>query len=195
MLKFTVVSGPDAGRVFTVARETVTIGRGEDCEVTLHDSLVSRRHCSIQRQNGRFVIANLYAANGLFLNTPETRIETAILRNGDEVLCGRSRIRIEWPQPHEPQTAARKPRGNSTSLPSAEGSESSASPPPPIPLPSNWQEGMTVCVPRARALAPSDKHVRAASPPGRRGIVARLTASVQRLLAALKPGGARRSEV
>jgi pSer/pThr/pTyr-binding forkhead associated (FHA) protein/thioredoxin reductase/NAD-dependent dihydropyrimidine dehydrogenase PreA subunit len=69
VIKFTVVSGPDAGSVFTLEGDTVVIGRSHTCEVVLpNDLYVGRYHCRIIRQGSRFVLEDLQSKSGTFLN-------------------------------------------------------------------------------------------------------------------------------
>ncbi len=111
MLKITVLAGPDASQVFTPSGDTVVIGRGDICDLVLRDNAVSRRHCTLQREGDHFLLADLQSANGTFLNDLKTRIDSHVLRNGDEIVVGKSRLRVEFsPQTKEASaTALREP--------------------------------------------------------------------------------------
>lgn len=163
MIKLTVVMGPDTGNVFLQNDNPIVIGRNNDCDVVLHDGAVSRRHCVIETRGAAFIVSDLRSPNGLFLNDPKNRIDSHVLRNGDEIIFGKSRLRVELP------TLAMND-GNTTEAEQGDGS-AEAGPPPPLTiddalpmdsssaaLPSSWQEGMTVFTPRAKLvsdLAPS----------------------------------------
>lgn len=68
-MQLTVVAGPDAGNTFEVTDRELTIGRGEDGDVVLTDSQVSRRHARIKPlPDGRFELADLGSSNGTYLN-------------------------------------------------------------------------------------------------------------------------------
>lgn len=140
MVKMTVVAGPDTGKVFTPTQETISIGRGEDCEVVLRDGAVSRRHCTIQRSGppSKVTLSDLYTPNGTFLNEINNRIQRCDLNNGDEIIIGKSWLRVELLE--DEQTDQTKANGNTQ--------------PPPDDLadallPKNWQSGMTVVASRA----------------------------------------------
>jgi predicted component of type VI protein secretion system len=91
-----VVAGPDTGKVFTPTQETISIGRGEDCDVVLRDGAVSRRHCAIQRSNQKKIsLSDLYTPNGTFLNDVNRRIQTCDLQSGDEIIIGKSWLQVE----------------------------------------------------------------------------------------------------
>jgi predicted component of type VI protein secretion system len=66
------------------------IGRAPDCDVSIHDILLSRRHCVIERVMDQWVIADLGSKNGTFIDG--TRITRHILNDNDTVLIGRTRL-------------------------------------------------------------------------------------------------------
>ena len=47
-------------------KETVVIGRGEDCGLVVADELASRQHCTIERRHDHFVLIDT-SANGTFV--------------------------------------------------------------------------------------------------------------------------------
>ncbi len=60
--KLTVISGPDRGRAFDVLDDQkLTIGRGETTNTKLKDPTVSRTHCQITCEAGRFPVEPLEA--------------------------------------------------------------------------------------------------------------------------------------
>lgn len=101
MITFTVLTGPDAGHVFTFESDSVVIGRSIGCDIMLHDASLGRRHCEIRQEKGNVVLADLGSVNGTFLNDQEGRITTHSLRSHDEIRLGRSRLRVEFPEPEE----------------------------------------------------------------------------------------------
>lgn len=66
--------------------ETV-LGRGSDCQVTLEDPLVSRRHAAIRVAAGRATITDLGSRNGVSVNGAPVRAERE-LAHGDRVRIG-----------------------------------------------------------------------------------------------------------
>lgn len=95
MIKLTILTGPDVGSVLTPQGDTIVFGRSHTCDVVLRDEAVGRRHCTIERQDGGFVLTDLHSANGTFLNALHDRIEKRELKNGDEIILGKSRLRVE----------------------------------------------------------------------------------------------------
>lgn len=73
------------GRRFAIA-ETAVIGRLPECDVTLEDPSVSRRHARIQREDGTWIVEDLGSTNGLKVNGRDVR--RAELAHGDLVCLG-----------------------------------------------------------------------------------------------------------
>lgn len=82
----TVASGPDAGKVVLLSPGgRLSIGRGRDCDVVLHDPKASRRHADLSAQpDGRIVLADLGSSNGTWVNGQ--RYDTPVSLRGDERL-------------------------------------------------------------------------------------------------------------
>ena len=171
MIKLTVVMGPDTGNVFLQNGNPIVIGRNNDCDVVLHDGAVSRRHCVIETRGGAFVVSDLRSPNGLFLNDPKNRIDSHVLRNGDEIIFGKSRLRVELPtlamstgkttMTESEDDSAEAVQSPALTIDDALRADSSSA-----ALPSSWQEGMTVFTPRSKLVAgldPSAQHAGAPS--------------------------------
>lgn len=184
MIKLTVLTGPDAGTVFAPTKDTIVIGRSDNCDVVLHDSRVSRRHCLIQCQERNFVVSDLHTANGVFLNDRTTRITTHTLSSGDIILFGSSSLRVELPAPVEEALGPLL----ATQIPSDLAS---------LSLPSNWQAGMTVFASRPKLPPVPEKQTVPMVGPAYEhdGPLARIAASVQRIVMVLKRSLLRRSAV
>jgi DNA-binding winged helix-turn-helix (wHTH) protein len=77
-------NGPLRGMNWVVDRQ-LTIGRGDDCDIIIHDRQVSRFHAEIKySENGDFVIADLNSKNGTMVNG-ETISKVVSLKDGDEI--------------------------------------------------------------------------------------------------------------
>jgi pSer/pThr/pTyr-binding forkhead associated (FHA) protein/CRP-like cAMP-binding protein/Fe-S-cluster-containing dehydrogenase component len=73
----------------------VVIGRDPACDLVLDDEAVSRKHLLIRREGRDYVAEDQKSTNGTFLAGPNARIECALLRSGDVLLVGKTRLRIE----------------------------------------------------------------------------------------------------
>ena len=82
------------GRRLVVGADGVTIGRSRQCDVTLDDPNVSRSHAEVRPRGGSWVLTDLGSTNGSRLNG--RRIDgSEVLKPGDEIELGTSRIRFE----------------------------------------------------------------------------------------------------
>jgi pSer/pThr/pTyr-binding forkhead associated (FHA) protein len=190
-IQLTVVNGPDAGLVFTSTADSIVIGRERSCDVVLHDSGVSRRHCIVHDKKGIFEVIDLHTPNGTFLNNSQTRISAHVLKDGDELTVGKSRLRITLPvsdkkrvmtvELEEGDLAARQIPAHSYDSPSWVMG-------PGESLPENWQSGMTMmgAVPKMPPVSQNPAPTAELPTYKRKGILARLTARWRRLVWALK---------
>jgi hypothetical protein len=85
-----VRTGPDAGSSYRLDDATTTIGRHPDSNVFLDDITVSRRHVTIERDPGGYMLRDVGSLNGTYVN--RKRVDEARLRHGDEVQIGRYRL-------------------------------------------------------------------------------------------------------
>ena len=76
--------GAGTGRRWPLGQGTLTIGRGEDCDITLPDRHISRYHARISWADGRYVVEDLGSKNGTHVNGRELTA-TQILEDGDEI--------------------------------------------------------------------------------------------------------------
>jgi hypothetical protein len=72
---------------------TLVVGRSRECDVTLDDPNVSRRHAEIRQEGGAWWIVDLGSTNGVEVNG--RRIDRAKLEHGDEIRLGTSELRFE----------------------------------------------------------------------------------------------------
>lgn len=87
-----VVSGLLLGHQVEIGSAPVTIGRSPDCTVALPHPSVSRLHCRIWLEDGRFHIQDLDSTNRTFLNgKPVARAE---LRDGDQIGVGSNALKF-----------------------------------------------------------------------------------------------------
>ncbi len=72
---------------------TTRVGRQEESEIFLVDPSVSRNHAIIDLVDGELFLRDCDSTNGTFLN--DERITTTILREGDTVTFGKTKLRLE----------------------------------------------------------------------------------------------------
>ena len=86
-----VLSG--AGRRTVLSGARVVIGRSRDCEITVDDANVSRRHAELRPQGDSWMVADLGSTNGIKVN--RQRVEQAVLRHGDVITLGLTELDFE----------------------------------------------------------------------------------------------------
>ena len=69
------------------------IGRGQDNDIVLSDSSVSKKHAQLEFNNEQWVITDLNSSNGVLIN--EQRMDDAVLQNGDRLKLGRLEFLFE----------------------------------------------------------------------------------------------------
>jgi hypothetical protein len=83
---------PNNGR-FVLGNHVTTLGRLPDCDLTLNDANVSRRHAEIRPMGDSFVLIDLGSTNGSKVNG--MRVVQHELADGDELTFGSIRLFFE----------------------------------------------------------------------------------------------------
>jgi Nif-specific regulatory protein len=82
------VSGPLKGKLFPLTGDEISIGRDPSNEISLLDSLVSRRHCVIRKEANAFRLQDLESRNNTFVSGVPVR--ERVLAHGDQIRVGNS---------------------------------------------------------------------------------------------------------
>jgi hypothetical protein len=93
-----VVAGPLTGQRFTLEAGRTKIGKSPSAEpgvrlVPLADPYLSKDHAALEAGAGGVVVVDLGSTNGTFVNG--TRARRAMLKDGDELRLGGTRIRLD----------------------------------------------------------------------------------------------------
>jgi pSer/pThr/pTyr-binding forkhead associated (FHA) protein len=75
-------------KAYPMRQVTLTIGRSDQCDISVKDSSMSGRHAEIKKSDGDIKIRDLGSANGIYLNGE--RIEEAELYDGDVLRLGQT---------------------------------------------------------------------------------------------------------
>ncbi len=81
------------GKRTVLSGSRVVIGRSRDCDVTLDDANVSRRHAELRREGASWLVADLGSTNGVKVNG--RRVHEQPLSPGDEITLGLERLTFE----------------------------------------------------------------------------------------------------
>lgn len=82
----TVLTGMNAGQVFSVSGSEVVIGRGEEAKVWLEDPGVSRAHARIFQKEGKYWVQDLGSTNKTFVRGEA--IDMVPLASGERIQVG-----------------------------------------------------------------------------------------------------------
>jgi pSer/pThr/pTyr-binding forkhead associated (FHA) protein len=85
-----VVRGPNNGARFLLDDAEVSSGRHPESDIFLDDVTVSRRHAVFVREGTGYAVKDVGSLNGTYVN--RASVESAVLRNGDEVQIGKYRF-------------------------------------------------------------------------------------------------------
>jgi len=84
------IGGHTKGTCWRLGERGLTLGRDQDNDIVLDDSIVSRRHCRFAITGGRVVMEDLGCRNPLLVNGVPMR--SGVLETGDEVTIGGERF-------------------------------------------------------------------------------------------------------
>jgi ABC transport system ATP-binding/permease protein len=91
--RLVMLSGPDIGAEHSMNHPSVTIGRAEDCTISVNHPSVSRVHCEIKPLGaGRYEIFDRGSANGVRVNGIDFR--RTLLEGGDLLELGDVKMRF-----------------------------------------------------------------------------------------------------
>jgi hypothetical protein len=81
------------GGLITIDQRVIVIGRSSECDLTIDDANVSRRHAEVRRIGDGYSLVDLGSTNGTEVNGQ--RIQETALMNGDVIAVGTTRITFE----------------------------------------------------------------------------------------------------
>jgi hypothetical protein len=82
------------GRAIVLGTRGAVLGRSRECEVTVDDANVSRKHAEVRPSGGSWIVRDLGSTNGIKVNG--RRVDGAqSLKPGDVITMGKSRLTFE----------------------------------------------------------------------------------------------------
>ena len=85
-----VLTAEGAETSFPLIRDSYTLGRHRNNDITIADPKVSSFHARIDRTSDGFLLVDLKSRNGCWVN--RKKVETALLGTGDEIRVGAARL-------------------------------------------------------------------------------------------------------
>ena len=82
----------DAPKQLALTKKTITIGRGNHCDVQIVTHFVSREHARVTTDRGTVIIEDLASTNGVFVNS--IRVDRHELHHGDLLTIGETQFRF-----------------------------------------------------------------------------------------------------
>lgn len=82
-------TGPWMGTRHPLGDKPLIVGRGEDCDIRVLDTSVSRRHVRIEKVQDEFFVLDMHSTNGSFVNDTQSIAGDPIpMRDGDYLRAG-----------------------------------------------------------------------------------------------------------
>jgi pSer/pThr/pTyr-binding forkhead associated (FHA) protein len=125
--RLVMILGPAVGASFPLLDKRLVIGRGEDCDLPVNDTSVSRVHAEIHViEGGRYEVIDRDSSNGVRVNGVE--LKRAILDAGDVIELGDVQLRFvpagQPYHPQEPPAGSGRRRSNDPGVEAVEGMRS-----------------------------------------------------------------------
>jgi pSer/pThr/pTyr-binding forkhead associated (FHA) protein len=94
-LTISVISGFDEGKRQSFTDFPISIGRLPDNDFQLKDPFVSRRHCTIYKDQNYFTLSDLKSTNKTVLNGKILKAPVTV-KKADRLGLGSNLIEIDW---------------------------------------------------------------------------------------------------
>lgn len=85
--------GETDGECWPISAASLFIGRSAQCDVTVNDPTVSRRHCEVYAQNGEVFLRDLGSSNLTVVDGQP--VKTALLHPGNHIIVGTAHFVVE----------------------------------------------------------------------------------------------------
>ncbi len=88
-----VLSSSGFATTYVIDAHMHLMGRSHECNFIVNDSLVSKKHCNITFEDGKFYVEDLDSSNGTFVNGKRIKKKTALFY-GDKLSVGDTILRL-----------------------------------------------------------------------------------------------------
>ncbi|MGH9753780.1 MAG: MFS transporter [Blastocatellia bacterium] len=133
--KLLITASDGSEREFELPASAITIGKAEENQLRITDGAISRRHGIIEPKGGDLVIKDLGSLNGIFVNDRRVGEQGHILRDGDLIEIGRTKMAFRSAS-GDPKQPASGVRLDEERAPQKAGAARPPLPPPPVITPS-----------------------------------------------------------
>ncbi|HEV2668583.1 MAG TPA: protein kinase, partial [Blastocatellia bacterium] len=87
-----ITASDGSEREFELPASAITIGKAEDNQLRIADGAISRKHAVIEPNGGDLLIKDLGSLNGIYVNDLRVGEHGQILRDGDRIEIGRTKM-------------------------------------------------------------------------------------------------------
>ncbi|MCD4656288.1 MAG: protein kinase [Planctomycetes bacterium] len=94
-----VLTGDKMGAEYSLAQVRTIIGRELTCNIVLEEPVLSRRHCSISKENQKYYLTDLGSKNGTYLNG--SKVSKQNIDVGDIIRIGNTRLEFSLGEQEE----------------------------------------------------------------------------------------------
>ena len=82
------MTGPNKGKVYYIIGKRAVIGRGENADIQIVDTKISREHAELSFADNGYTITDLGAQNGIIVN--DTKVKQKKLYNNEKIVIGQT---------------------------------------------------------------------------------------------------------
>lgn len=82
------MTGPNKGKVYYIIGKRAVIGRGENADIQIVDTKISREHAELSFADNGYTITDLGAQNGIIVN--DTKVKQKKLNNNEKIVIGQT---------------------------------------------------------------------------------------------------------
>ena len=93
MFRITLSLGGNVVRKYPFEKDSITIGRDPDCDISIDNVAISRTHATVANVDGRWVLADQQSGNGTFVNGE--KVATHDLQPGESFVIGKYNLLFE----------------------------------------------------------------------------------------------------
>ncbi|HZF41508.1 MAG TPA: FHA domain-containing serine/threonine-protein kinase, partial [Blastocatellia bacterium] len=90
--KLLITASDGSEREFELPASAITIGKAEDNQLRITDGAISRKHAAVEPKGGDLVLKDLGSLNGIFVNDRRVGEQGYLLRDGDLIEIGRTKM-------------------------------------------------------------------------------------------------------
>lgn len=102
------LTGEEKGKAYFIMGNRIVMGRGDSCDVKIHDLKSSREHAEIAKVGPNFVITDLGSQNGVVVN--DLKIKQHVLSPKDKIIIGKTVYKFSKIEVKEQKKESTKPK-------------------------------------------------------------------------------------